>query len=84
MVDDMFRRSLGVDITDSKAMMAAYDAHNAAVRNEIPPERLFEYQPGYGWGPLCAALDLPEPDEPFPHTNTREELRERAGVDDPA
>lgn len=84
MVDDMFRRSLGVDITDSKAMMAAYDAHNAAVRNEIPPERLFEYQPGHGWGPLCAALDLPEPDEPFPHTNTREEFRERAGFDDPA
>jgi hypothetical protein len=83
MVDEMFRRGLGGDITDREAVMAAYDAHNAAVRNEVPPERLFEYQPGDGWAPLCAALGLPEPDEPFPHTNTREEFRERAGLDEP-
>jgi hypothetical protein len=82
MVDEMFHRSLGGDITDREAMMTAYDAHNAAVRSEVPAERLVEYQPGDGWGPLCAALDLPVPDEPFPHTNTREEFRERAGFDD--
>ena len=83
MVDEMFGRSLGGDITDRDAMMAAYDAHNAAVRSEVPADRLVEYQPGDGWEPLCAALDLPIPDEPFPHTNTREEFRERAGFDDP-
>ncbi|MGE5210076.1 MAG: sulfotransferase family protein [Acidobacteriota bacterium] len=83
MIDEMFRRSLGVDITDRDAVIAAYEAHNAAVRREVPPERLFEYQPGDGWAPLCAALGLPEPDEPFPHTNTREEFRERAGLDEP-
>ena len=83
MIDGVFARSLGVDITDRAAVMAAYEAHNAAVRTEIPPERLFEYQPGDGWAPLCAALGLPEPDEPFPHTNTREEFRERLGLDDP-
>ena len=83
MIDAVFARSLGVDISDRDAVMAAYDAHNAAVRSEIPPERLFEYQPGDGWAPLCAALGLPEPDEPFPHTNTREEFRERLGLDDP-
>ena len=84
MIEALFARSLGGDVTDRDAVIAAYDAHNAAVRSEIPPERLFEYQPGDGWGPLCAALDLPEPDEPFPHTNTREEFRQRAGLDDPA
>jgi hypothetical protein len=83
MIDEMFRRSLGVDITDRDAVIAAYEAHNAEVRNEVPPERLFEYRPGDGWAPLCAALDLPVPDEPFPHTNTREEFRERAGLDEP-
>ena len=83
MVTDMFVKSLGVvDLTDGDAVMAAYDAHNAAVRATIAPERLFEYQPGDGWDPLCAALGVPEPDEPFPHTNTREEFRERAGLDD--
>jgi hypothetical protein len=84
MIDALFSRSLGGDVTDREAVMAAYEAHNAAVRSEIPPERLFEYQPGDGWAPLCAALGLPEPDEPFPHTNTREEFRERAGLDEPS
>jgi Sulfotransferase domain len=84
MIDALFARSLGGDVTDRNSVMAAYDAHNAAVRDEIPPERLFEYQPGDGWAPLCAALGVPEPDEPFPHTNTREQFRERAGLDEPA
>jgi hypothetical protein len=83
MVDALFQRSLGGDVTDREAVIAAYEAHNAAVRSEIAPERLFEYQPGDGWAPLCAALGVPEPDEPFPHTNTREEFRERAGLDGP-
>jgi Sulfotransferase domain len=81
MISALFERSLGGDITDADAVMAAYEAHNAAVRAEIAPERLFEYQPGDGWGPICAALGLPEPSEPFPHTNTREEFRSRAGLD---
>jgi hypothetical protein len=81
MIQAMFDRSLGVPVDDAEGAMAAYDAHNAAVRAEIAPERLFEYQPGDGWGPLCAALGLPEPSEPFPHTNTREEFRSRAGLD---
>jgi hypothetical protein len=84
MIEALFARSLGDDITDREAVVAAYDAHNAAVRSEIAPERLFEYQPGDGWAPLCAALGVPEPDEPFPHTNTRDEFRQRAGLDEPA
>jgi hypothetical protein len=30
---------------------------------------------------LCAAPDLPVPDDSFPHTTTRAEFRERAGLD---
>ena len=82
MVTAMFERSLGASLDDAAGAMAAYDAHNAAVRREIPSDRLFEYQPGDGWAPLCAALGVPEPDEPFPHTNTRREFRERAGLDE--
>ena len=62
---------------DKEAVLAAYDAHNAAVRVEVPPDRLFEYQPGDGWAPLCAALGLPEPDEPFPHTNNTADMEAR-------
>jgi hypothetical protein len=77
----MFERSLGVALDDAPGVMTAYEVHNAAVRAEIAPERLFEYQPGDGWAPLCAALSLPEPSEPFPHTNTRDEFRSRSGLD---
>lgn len=82
MVTDMFAASLGdIDMSDERAVKASYDAHNAEVRATIPPSRLFEYQPGDGWAPLCAALDVPELGEPFPHTNTRDEFRSRAGLD---
>jgi hypothetical protein len=82
MIATMFERSLAVPLDDAAGVMAAYEAHNAAVRATIPPERLFEYQPGDGWEPLCAALDLPIPDAEFPHENTREQFRARAGLDD--
>lgn len=66
---------------DPEACMAAYDAHNEAVRSTIDPDRLVEWQPGDGWTPLCKALHLPEPDEPFPHVNTTEQFRTRSGWD---
>jgi len=56
---------------------AAYEAHNAEVRATVSPDRLFEYQPGDGWTPLCAALALPAPDEPFPHSNSTAEFQSR-------
>lgn len=65
------------DWDDAGQLKAAYEAHNAAVREAIPAKRLFEYQPGDGWGPLCAALNMPEPDEPFPHTNTTADFQRR-------
>ena len=30
---------------------------------------------GDGWEPLCTALGVPVPDEPFPHTNTAADFR---------
>lgn len=81
MIATMFDRSLGPDLDDADAIMAAYDTHNAAVRAEVPAGRLFEYQPGDGWAPLCAALGVPLPDVDFPHENTREQFRARAGLD---
>ena len=62
---------------DEGAAKAYYEQHNATVRANARPDRLLEYRSGSGWEPLCAALDLPVPDAPFPHTNTTEEFRER-------
>lgn len=59
----------------------AYEEHNAAVRSTIKPDRLIDWQPGDGWGPICTALALPVPSEPFPHVNTTAEFRAVAGLD---
>ncbi|MFQ5556784.1 MAG: sulfotransferase family protein [Acidimicrobiales bacterium] len=67
---------------DAQATQTAYERHNAAVRAGVEPERLVEWQPGDGWGPLCAALGVDVPDEEFPHTNTTEEFRAMLDLDD--
>jgi len=59
---------------DDAAALAAYDRHVATVRREVAPERLVEWRPGDGWAPLCAALALPVPSEPFPHVNSTAEF----------
>ena len=45
----------------------------------VPPDRLIEWQPQEGWGPICAALDLPIPNAPFPRENTTADFRSRLG-----
>jgi hypothetical protein len=67
---------------DEATAKAAYEEHNDAVRAAIPADRLVEWHPGDGWGPLCAALDLPVPDAPYPHVNTTDEFRQMAGLDE--
>lgn len=72
------------DPFDADRIKAGYERHLVEVRAEIPAARLVEWQPGDGWEPLCAALGVPVPDEPFPHMNTREEMLahlQEAGVD---
>jgi hypothetical protein len=58
---------------DKGAAIAAYERHNAEVRSTVSPDRLVEWRTGDGWTALCRALELPTPDEPFPHVNTRAE-----------
>jgi hypothetical protein len=65
------------DWSDEQAACAAYERHNAAVRAQVPADQLIEWQPGDGWDPLCAALAVPVPAEPFPHENTTAVFRAR-------
>ena len=69
------------DAADPNRAKAQYEAHNAAVRAEAPPERFLEWKPSDGWAPLCAALGVDVPDEPFPATNTTAEFRSMLGLD---
>ena len=60
---------------DEASVIAAYERHNAAVRAAIPPERLLEFEVAQGWEPLCAFLDVPVPDTPFPRVNDQAMFR---------
>ena len=61
-------------LDDRAAAIAAYERHNAGVRARAPKARLLEWQAGDGWEPLCRALGVAVPGEPFPHANSTEEF----------
>jgi len=81
MVTALFRQTFTENFLDETEAKAAYERHNDEVRATAPKDRLVEWQLGDGWAPLCEALGMPIPEEPFPHTNTTEEFRGRAGWD---
>ncbi|MBV9996787.1 MAG: hypothetical protein JO127_16420 [Caulobacteraceae bacterium] len=59
---------------DRAFMTEYFRRHTEAVKAAIPPERLLVYESGQGWGPLCAFLGVPVPDEPYPSENSRSEF----------
>ena len=77
MILDVYQRIYPDGFTDEETTKAAYLAHNESVRSGIPADRLLVWQASDGWAPVCKALDLPVPDEPFPHMNTTEEFKAR-------
>lgn len=77
MIRVLFRERWGADFADRDASIAAFNAHNARLLREVPAERLLVWQTRDGWAPLCEALNVPVPAEPFPRANTREEFRAR-------
>lgn len=81
MVEDLFANTFTSEMLDREKAIAAFDRHNAEVRATAPADRLVEWHPGDGWGPICGALGVPVPSEPFPHTNSTQEFRARAGWD---
>lgn len=68
---------------DRDEAIAFHDRHAAEVRAQAPAGRLVEWTPGDGWGPLCRALDVPVPDEPFPRVNTTEQFQATFGAKSP-
>jgi hypothetical protein len=57
-----------------------FEEHNRAVIAALPASRLLVYQPGDGWEPICRFLEVPVPDEDFPHLNDTAWYRARTGL----
>jgi hypothetical protein len=78
--DELFtRRTLGGDPTDRAACIAAFRARQAEVEATIAPERLLIFDVAQGWEPLCAFLEVPVPDLPFPRRNDPKEYWDDLG-----
>jgi hypothetical protein len=73
--DVVIGRSLGGG-TSREELIAAFNAHEAAVKSGIPADRLLVFDVRQGWAPLCAFLGKPVPSSPFPRTNSKEEFFE--------
>ncbi len=67
-------------MVNRQAAIARYHEHIEEVKAAVPPERLLVYSVDQGWDPLCAFLDLPAPQSPFPHVNDRAEIQATIGL----
>lgn len=75
---ELLRERIDEHWDDEMVAIAAYQRHNDEVRRTVSPDRLVEWRPSEGWGPICQALDLAVPSEPFPYVNTTEEWERRS------
>ena len=74
MIQSIFSSKTQMNRACKESCIAAFNKHNDEVIQAIPAERLVIWQASDGWEPLCKALGVPVPEEPFPVTNTREEF----------
>lgn len=72
-------KTFGGDTSEAH-VLDVYRAHNAAVRREVPADKLLVFDASQGWEPLCRFLGVPVPATPFPKTNSTEEFRTRANL----
>ncbi|MCZ6605937.1 MAG: sulfotransferase family protein [Alphaproteobacteria bacterium] len=66
------------DRRDRAQCVEVYNRHVAEVKAVVPADRLLVFQVQDGWEPLCKFLNVPVPDNPFPHLNSREDFKRAA------
>lgn len=69
-------RTLKGVMGEKSRAVARYAAYIEEVKAAVPPDRLLVFQATEGWGPLCRFLGVPEPPEPFPNLNDRDEIKQ--------
>ena len=74
MIGAVFQHRFTTAIDDREACIAAYCKHEDEVLTSAPKNRLVVWEAKDGWGPICQALELPQPSHPFPVTNTKEQF----------
>lgn len=70
----------GGDLHDRAFMVDFFARHTAEVVATVPKDRLLVFNVAEGWAPLCAFLDVPVPDGPFPRENTTQQFQARTAM----
>jgi len=77
MLEALGRERFTSETSNREMCIATYERNNAIARESVPADRFLEWRAADGWEPLCAALRVPVPAEPFPRSNSREEWAAR-------
>lgn len=59
----------GGRVTDRAHAISVFEAHNRAVQDALPADRLLVFRAQDGWAPLCKFLSVAVPDTPYPKSN---------------
>jgi hypothetical protein len=78
--DNIWNRVFHDRFEDRDYAREIFEQHEASVKAEIPVGRLLVFHPKEGWEPLCAFLDVPVPDTPFPNVNDRADFKKRVAA----
>jgi hypothetical protein len=62
---------------DKEFTIKKFNDWTEEVKRTVPPEKLLVFEVSQGWEPLCAFLNKPIPDKPFPRVNDTVEFNER-------
>ena len=64
---------------DKAYAISVFNDHIAEVKRTVPEGKLLVYEVKEGWEPLCAFLNVPVPDKPFPRLNDSAAFNQQAG-----
>ncbi len=67
--------SMGENMHNHDFMVARYREYCDEVKRTVPGDQLLVLKIGEGWERLCRFLGVDVPEEPYPKSNTREELK---------
>lgn len=61
---------------DKEFVRSVWEKHIAEVKAHVPSDKLLVFEVKDGWKPLCEFLGVPEPPEPLPHLNKKENFKQ--------
>lgn len=72
----IFEKHLQGKFADKTFAEDVFNKHIEDVEASVPADKLLVYDVRDGWEPLCSFLNVPQPSEPLPHLNKKENFKE--------